>query len=61
MMAHAVIQALAVVSFAAWASLSTLVILRVIDTILPLRAGKKHEWIILLLIAKPDEKIHCRA
>ena len=42
MMAHAVIQALAVVSFAAWASLSTLVILRVIDTILPLRAGHKH-------------------
>ena len=36
---HASLQAIAVVSFAAWASLSTLVILRVIDTIMPLRAG----------------------
>ena len=44
-MAYAVIQALAVVSFAAWASLSTLVILRVIDTILPLRAGHYHKEI----------------
>ena len=33
------VQCLAVVSFAAWASLSTLVILRIIDAIFPIRAG----------------------
>ena len=33
------VQSLAVVSFAAWASLSTFVLLRVIDAVFPLRAG----------------------
>ena len=56
MMAHAVIQTIAVVSFAAWASLSTLVILRVIDTILPLRAGLKHRKIIMDFIL-----VYCQA
>ena len=38
---HDVLKALAVVCLASWASLSTLVILRLIDTILPLRAGRR--------------------
>ena len=33
------VQSLAAVTFAAWASLSTFIILRVIDVVFPLRAG----------------------
>ena len=34
------VQCLAAVTFAAWASLSTFIILKIIDMIFPLRAGK---------------------